>query len=103
MKRGERVEALGKRKGKGGGVEEEGGPRKEREEGRRKRIRKGERKGRRGRRKRITDMETLIILPIVGAVILYFNPSKKWALLISIVILIEAIRKQIGMDRESGE
>jgi len=48
-------------------------------------------------------METLIILPIVGAVILYFNPSKKWALLISIVILIEAIRKQIGMDRESGE
>ena len=99
MKRGERVEALGKRKGKKGkGKGGEGGGR-----GRRKRIRKGERKGRRGRRKRITDMETLIILPIVGAVILYFNPSKKWALLISIVILIEAIRKQIGMDRESGE
>ena len=91
MKRGERVEALGKRKGKKG--KGKGG----------ERIRKGERKGRRGRRKRITDMETLIILPIVGAVILYFNPSKKWALLISIVILIEAIRKQIGMDRESGE
>ena len=89
--RGERVEALGKRKGKKG--KGKGG----------ERIRKGERKGRRGRRKRITDMETLIILPIVGAVILYFNPSKKWALLISIVILIEAIRKQIGMDRESGE
>jgi NADH:ubiquinone oxidoreductase subunit 4 (subunit M) len=48
-------------------------------------------------------METLIILPIIGAIILYYKPEKRWALGISIVILMEVIRKQVGMDRESGE
>ena len=48
-------------------------------------------------------METLIILPIVGAIILYFKPTKRWALGISIVIMMEVIRMHIGMDRESGE
>jgi NADH-quinone oxidoreductase subunit M len=48
-------------------------------------------------------MTWLLIIPIVGVVALYFYPSKKLALAISFIILLEVIRIQMGMTIESGE
>lgn len=57
---------------------------------------------RRTKRKR-RSMKTLILIPILGAISLYFIPSKRWALMISVGTMIEAIRLYIGMDKKSSE
>jgi len=54
-------------------------------------------------RNRITDMKTLLILPLIGAISIYFKPSKQWALLISVVTMLEAVRIYVGMDKKSTE
>lgn len=47
-------------------------------------------------------MEALMLIPIIGVIGIYINPSKKLALGISILIMLEAIRVQITMDQEVG-
>ena len=64
----------------------------------------GRYRGRKGReRRKERNMKTLILIPIVGAISLYFKPSKKWALMISVGTMIEALRLYIGMDKKSTE
>ena len=48
-------------------------------------------------------MKTLIIIPIIGAISLYFKPSKQWALLISVAAMIESLRLYVAMDKKSTE
>jgi NADH:ubiquinone oxidoreductase subunit 4 (subunit M) len=48
-------------------------------------------------------MKTLIILPIIGAISLYFKPSKQWALIISVATMIESLRMYVIMDKKSTE
>jgi hypothetical protein len=38
---------------------------------------KSQRKRKGRKRKRITDMKTLLIIPLIGAISLYFKPSKQ--------------------------
>ena len=75
-------------------------------------VRERERRGKRGKeersregrgRNRITDMKTLLILPLIGAISIYFKPTKQWALLISVVTMLEAVRIYVGMDKKSTE
>ncbi|MBS1758367.1 MAG: hypothetical protein JSU03_13945 [Bacteroidetes bacterium] len=47
-------------------------------------------------------MEALMIIPVIGVIGIYFNPSKKLALGISLIIMLEAIRVGITMDKEIG-
>jgi NADH:ubiquinone oxidoreductase subunit 4 (subunit M) len=48
-------------------------------------------------------MTLLFILPLIGAVCLYFYPSKKLALTISIITFLESVRLFIGLDKKSSE
>ena len=48
-------------------------------------------------------MKTLLIIPLIGAISLYFKPSKQWAVIISVGTMIEAIRIYVGMDKKSTE
>ena len=48
-------------------------------------------------------MKTLLILPLLGAISLYFRPSKQWALMISVATMIESLRLYILMDKKSTE
>ena len=48
-------------------------------------------------------MIALLIIPLLGIIVLYFKPTKRFALGISILILMEVIRIQFGMIVESGE
>ena len=57
--------------------------------------------GKPGPRKK--KMTALLLIPIIGAIGLYLVPSKRLALAISMIILMEAIRIQVGMDRGSAE
>jgi NADH-quinone oxidoreductase subunit M len=56
-----------------------------------------------GRRRGKKKMTGLLVIPIVGVIWLYINPSKKVALGISLIVLMETIRMQMGMNRESGD
>lgn len=60
-----------------------------------------EKKGRKKKKKK--EMKTLLIIPIIGAISLYFKPSKQWALLISVATMIEALRLYVIMDKKSTE
>lgn len=48
-------------------------------------------------------MKTLLLIPILGAFGLYFKPSKRFALAISIVTMFNAIGLYFGMDKKSSE
>lgn len=48
-------------------------------------------------------MKTLLIIPLVGAISLYFKPSKQWALMISVGTMIESFRIYVLMDKKSTE
>lgn len=48
-------------------------------------------------------MKTLLLIPILGAIGLYFKPSKKFALGISIITMLNAIGLYFGMDKKSSE
>lgn len=48
-------------------------------------------------------MKTLLILPLVGAISLYFKPKKQWALMISVATMIESLRIYVLMDKKSTE
>lgn len=58
--------------------------------------------GREEKRKIKRRMEALMLIPIIGAIGIYINPSKKLALGVSIITMLEAIRIQITMDKEVG-
>lgn len=51
----------------------------------------------------MNTVTAILLIPIGGAIALYFKPSKKLALFISMVILLEAIRLGISMDKGIGE
>lgn len=55
------------------------------------------------RKRKKKKMKTLIIIPLIGAISLYFKPSKKWALMISLITMAEAIRLYVGMDKKATE
>jgi len=48
-------------------------------------------------------MKTLLIIPLIGAISLYIKPSKQWALVISVVTMLEALRLYVIMDKKSSE
>jgi NADH:ubiquinone oxidoreductase subunit 4 (subunit M) len=48
-------------------------------------------------------MTLLFIIPLIGAVALMFYPTKKLALGISIITLLESLRLYIGFDQKSTE
>lgn len=60
-----------------------------------------ENQGRKEKKKK--EMKTLLIIPLVGAISLYFKPSKQWALMISVATMIEALRLYVTMDKKSTE
>ncbi len=48
-------------------------------------------------------MKTLLIIPIIGAIGLYIKPSKRLALMTSIVMMLESMRIYVMMDKKSTE
>jgi len=48
-------------------------------------------------------MTQLFIIPLIGAVALLFNPTKRLALGISLITLLESLRLYIGFDQKSTE